>query len=374
ARARRGRLRYRRALHGDARGSRPHPGGRPAALRRPEHAAHRRFTTAARRSARHPPRSRRAASVSMPDLRQIAERVLRLEADAILALVPKLDAGFAHAVETLRGCAGRVIVTGMGKSGLIARKIAATLASTGTPAYFLHPAEGVHGDLGMLARGDVLLALSNSGETDELLAILPGVKRLGVPIVLLTGRPDSALARLCEVVVDVAVPQEACPMNLAPTSSTTAALAMGDALAMALLELRGLQPEDYAELHPRGALGWRSLVRVSDLMHTGDAVPLVPADALIKDIVEEMTNKRLGMTTVVDGAGRLRGVITDGDLRRLMRHGEPVGAQRADDIATRAPKTIAADMLAAHALNMMEASGPITSLVVVDDAGRPAGV
>ena len=307
-------------------------------------------------------------------LGELARRVIRIEAEAILALVPKLDGRFATAVRLLRACVGRVIVTGMGKSGLIGRKIAATFASTGTPAYFLHPAEGVHGDLGMLARGDVLLALSNSGETDELLAILPGVKRLGVPIVLLTGRPDSALARLCEVVVDVAVPQEACPMNLAPTSSTTAALAMGDALAMALLELRGLQPEDYAELHPRGALGWRSLVRVSDLMHRGDAVPLVPAGALIKDIVEEMTNKRLGMTTVVDGAGRLMGVITDGDLRRLMRHGEPVGAQRAGDIATRAPKTIAADTLAAHALHMMESSGPITSLVIVDDAGRPAGV
>jgi arabinose-5-phosphate isomerase len=200
------------------------------------------------------------------------------------------------------------------------------------------------------------------------------VKRLGVPIVLLTGRPDGALARVCEVVLDVAVPQEACPMNLAPTSSTTAALALGDALAMALLDLRGLKPEDYAELHPRGALGWRSLVRVSDLMHTGDAVPVVAADALLKDAVEEMTQKRLGMTTVVDRDGRLAGVITDGDLRRLMRHGEPVGTQRAAEIATRTPKTIAADAMAAQALDLMESSGPITSLVVVDEAGRPAGV
>src|SRR5213594_2818008 len=203
--------------------------------------------------------------MSGPDLRRIAERVLRLEADAILALVPKLDAGFARAVETLRGCAGRVIVTGMGKSGLVGRKIAATLASTGTPAYFLHPAEGGHGDLGMVARGDVVLALSNSGETDEVLAILPPLKRLGVPIVLLTGNPTSSLARQCEVVLDVSVPEEACPMNLAPTSSTTAALAVGDALALALLELRGLRPEDYAALHPRGSLGWRALFRVSDL-------------------------------------------------------------------------------------------------------------
>lgn len=304
----------------------------------------------------------------------LARRVLEIEAEAILALVPKLDERFATAVHTLHQCKGRVIVAGMGKSGLIGRKIAATLASTGTPAYFLHPAEGVHGDLGMLARDDVLLALSNSGETDELLAILPAVKRLAVPVVLLTGRPESALARVCDVVIDVAVPQEACPMNLAPTSSTTAALAMGDALAMALLELRGLRPEDYAELHPRGALGWRALVRVSDVMHTGDAIPSVAADALLKEVVEEITRKRLGMTTVVDATGRLTGIITDGDLRRLMLRGAATAAQRAADVATTTPKTIAAAALAAEALAVMEASGPITSLVVVDLAGRPMGV
>jgi len=320
----------------------------------------------------------------MPDLRQIAERVLRLEADAILALVPKLDAGFAHAVETLRGCAGRVIVTGMGKSGLIGRKIAATLASTGTPSYFLHPAEGVHGDLGMLARGDVVLALSNSGETDEVLAILPPLKRLGVPIVLLTGAPGSTLARQCEVVLDVSVAEEACPMNLAPTSSTTAALAMGDALAMALLELRGLRPEDYAALHPRGTLGWRALFRVADLMHGGDTLPSVRDDASIKDAVEEMTRKRArtaavgatlhscGMTTVVDADGRLLGVITDGDLRRMQLAGSPMTDARAGEAATRSPKTIAADDLAAKALEVMEAWA-ITSLVVVEGP-RPVGV
>lgn len=286
----------------------------------------------------------------LPDLRALARRVLEIEAHAILALVPKLDERFATAVACLHHCKGRVIVTGMGKSGLIGRKIAATFASTGTPAYFLHPAEGVHGDLGMLARGDVLLALSNSGETDELLAIVPAIKRLDVPIVLLTGRPDSPLARVCDVVIDVAVPQEACPMNLAPTSSTTAALAMGDALAMALLELRGLRPEDYAELHPRGALGWRSLVRVADLMSTGEALPVVADDALLKDVVEEMTRKRKGMTTVVDRGGRLVGIITDGDLRRLMLRGEAVDTLRAAGFASRAPKTIAADALAAQAL------------------------
>jgi arabinose-5-phosphate isomerase len=312
--------------------------------------------------------------VSDERLRELARRVLEVEAAGILALVPRLDDRFTAAVHALRRCAGRVIVTGMGKSGLIGRKIAATLASTGTPAYFLHPAEGVHGDLGMLARGDVVLALSNSGETDELLAILPAVKRLEVPVVLLTGRPDSALARVCDVVLDVAVPQEACPMNLAPTSSTTAALAMGDALAMALLDLRGLRPEDYAELHPRGSLGWRALVRVGDLMHTGEAIPSVAADALLKDVVEEITRKRLGMTTVVDAAGRLIGVITDGDLRRLMLRGEVHGTHRAGDVATRSPKTIAADALAADALDLMERSGPITSLIIPDEMGRPAGV
>src|SRR5512145_2563168 len=233
------------------------------------------------------------------DLRRLAERVLRIEADAILALVPRLDERFERAVEVLHRCAGRVIVTGMGKSGLVGRKIAATLASTGTPAFFLHPAEGVHGDLGMVARGDVVVALSNSGETDEMLAILPALKRLGVPIVLLTGNPKSTLAVQCEVVLDASVAEEACPMNLAPTSSTTAALALGDALAMALLDLRGLRPEDYAALHPRGTLGWRALFRVRDLMRAGDALPTVGEDAPLKDIVAEMTAKGLGMTTVV---------------------------------------------------------------------------
>ena len=304
----------------------------------------------------------------------LARQVLQIEADALRALAPKIDERFAAAVRMLEACKGRVVVTGMGKSGLIVRKIAATLASTGTPAHFLHPAEGVHGDLGVLTRGDVLLVLSNSGETDELLAILPTIKRLAVPIILMTGQPDSALGRVCEVVIDVAVPQEACPLNLTPTASTTAALAMGDALAMALLDLRGFRPEDYAELHPRGALGWRSLVRVADLMLTGDALPVVADDALLKDVVEEMTRKRKGMTTVVDRGGRLVGVITDGDLRRLMLRGEAVDTLRAGQIASRTPKTIAAEALAAQALDVMEQTGPVTSLVVLDDAGRPHGV
>ncbi len=318
------------------------------------------------------------------DLRRLAERVLRMEAEAILALVPKLDEGFERAVDVLYRCAGRVIVTGMGKSGHVGRKMAATLAATGTPAFFLHPAEGAHGDLGMVARTDVVVALSNSGETDEMLTILPTLKRLGVPIVLMTGNPKSTLAQQCEVVLDVGVAEEACPMNLAPTSSTTAALALSDALAMALLDLRGLRPEDYAALHPGGTLGWRALFRVADLMHAGDSLPMVTEDASLRAAVEEMTRPRArsaaagetphacGMTTVVDGEGRLVGVITDGDLRRLHLRGLPFEGARAGAIASRNPKTIAADDLAAKALEVME--GTITSLVVVDESGRPLGV
>jgi len=303
----------------------------------------------------------------------LAERVLRLEAESVLALCPRLDDRFVAAVKRLHDCRGRVIVTGMGKSGLIGRKIAATLASTGTPAYFLHPAEGVHGDLGMVAREDVVLALSNSGETDEVLAVVPALKRLGIPLVLLTGSSTSALARQADIVLDVGVAEEACPINLAPTSSTTAALAMGDALAMALLDLRGLGPDDYAALHPRGSLGWRALFKVGDLMHTGEAMPLVSEQATMKEAIEEMSGKGLGMTTVVDAGGRLAGVVTDGDLRRQqLAHGEALLGRRAAECMTRAPKVIGADELAAKALAMME--GRITSLVIVDAAGRPAGV
>ncbi|PYN99167.1 MAG: D-arabinose 5-phosphate isomerase [Candidatus Rokuibacteriota bacterium] len=309
----------------------------------------------------------------MTETRRLAERVIRLEAAAILGLIDKLDERLERAVALLHGCAGRVIVTGMGKSGIIGRKIAATLASTGTPAYFLHPAEGVHGDLGMVARGDVVLALSNSGETDEVLAIVPPLKRLGVPIVLMTGSPQSTLARQCEVVLDASVAEEACPMNLAPTSSTAAALALGDALAMVLLERRGLKPEDFAAVHPRGRLGWRALFRVADLMHTGEAVPTVVEDVRMKDVIVEMTRKRLGMTTVVDAAGRLVGVITDGDLRRLHLGGQPILEFVAGQVATRGAKLIGAEEFAAKALEVMETFA-ITSLVIVDRDQRPIGV
>lgn len=302
----------------------------------------------------------------------MADRVLRLESEAIAALRGRLDGRFVEAVGFLRHCRGRIIVTGMGKSGIIARKIAATLASTGTPAYFLHPAEGVHGDIGMMAREDVVVALSNSGETDEVLAVLPAIKRLGVPLILLTGTPGSTLARQADVVLDVGVTEEACPMNLAPTSSTTAALAMGDALAMALLDVRGVRAEDYAALHPRGSLGWKSLFKVGDLMHTGDAVPVVKESASIKEAIEEMSAKRLGMTTVVDESGRLVGVITDGDLRRHQLDRGAILDRRAGECMTPDPKRIGAEELAARALALME--GVITSLVITDDAGRPAGV
>jgi len=306
------------------------------------------------------------------DVRALAERVLRIEADAILGVIPRVDERFERAVEMMRACAGRIVVTGIGKSGLVGRKIAATLASTGTPAYFLHPAEGMHGDVGMLARGDLVVALSNSGETNEMLAILPPLKRLGVPIVLLTGNPKSTLARQSDVVLDVSVAEEACPLNLAPTSSTTAALALGDALAMVLLELRGLRPEDYAALHPAGALGWRALFRVGDLMHTGEAMPAVSEAASLREAIQEMTRKGLGMTIVVGADGRLVGIITDGDLRRLHMRGGSFDTLLAGEAATRGPRTIGADDLAAKALEIME--GKITSLIVVDESQRPRGV
>jgi len=306
-------------------------------------------------------------------VRELGERVLRLEGESVLALCARVDDRFVDAVAALHRCRGRVIVTGMGKSGLIGRKIAATLASTGTPAYFLHPAEGVHGDLGMVAREDVVVALSNFGETDEVLALLPALKRLGIPLLLLTGAPASTLARQADIVIDVGVAEEACPMNLAPTSSTTAALAMGDALAMALLDLRGLRPEDYAALHPRGSLGWKSLFKVDDLMHTGPAVPVVSEQATMKEAIEEMTGKGFGITTVVDERGRLVGVLTDGDLRRQqLAHGSTLLERRAGECMTRDPKVIGAEELATRALALME--GRITSLVITDAAGRPAGV
>jgi len=306
-------------------------------------------------------------------IRDRGRRVLRIEAEAILGLIPKLDERFDQAVKILRDCRGRVALTGIGKSGSVAQKIASTLASTGTPAFFLHPAEGGHGDLGMLVRGDVLIAVSNSGETDELIELLPAIKRLGLKLIALVGDPASTLARQSDVAIDVSVAEEACPMGLAPTASTTAALAMGDALAVALLEERGFTEQDFALLHPAGSLGRRLLWRVQDLMHAGQQIPRVSEDALMRDAIAEISQKKLGMTAVVDGAGRLTGIVTDGDLRRALQKGMDLLQRRVKECMTADPKTIDRESLAAKALEMMERHA-ITSLLIVDVEGRPEGV
>lgn len=300
--------------------------------------------------------------------------VLEIEAKAILALRDRLDERFERAVVLLDACRGRVIVTGMGKSGIIARKIAATLASLGVPSAFLHPAEGVHGDLGMVSRGDLVIALSNSGETEELLKILPAIKRLGVPLISLTGNPHSMLAKNSEVALDVSVAEEACPLALAPTASTTAALALGDALAMALLEHKGIKPEDFARHHPGGALGKRLLLTVDQVMHRDGNVPKVRPDAALKDVIYEISSKKLGVTTVVDDHDRLLGVITDGDLRRLLEQGGAgILDRRAESLMSLRPKTIVAAALAAEAVGLMERHS-ITVLIVTDPAGTVEGI
>lgn len=307
---------------------------------------------------------------AMTDL-ELARKVLRIEAAAILGLVDRLDDRFEAAVRLLLDCKGRVIVTGMGKSGIICRKIAATLSSTGTAAFFLHPAEAIHGDLGVLQADDVLLALSHSGETDELLRLMETVKRIGAKMLVLTGAPASTLGEAADVTLDCRVDEEACPLNLAPTASTTAALALGDALAMVLLVRKGFRQEDFANLHPGGKLGKR-LMRVEQLMHTGDGLPVVSPATGLRDVIYEMSRKGLGMTCVVDASGTLTGLITDGDLRRHM--GDPDILDRpAEAVMTRSPVTIAGDILAAEALNLMERR-KITSLIVVDADRRLEGV
>jgi len=293
-----------------------------------------------------------------------ARRVLRTEARAIENLIGKLGPSFCQAVELLYRCRGKVVVTGLGKSGLICQKIAATLASTGTPAIFLHPVEGFHGDLGVLTRQDVVIAVSNSGETEEVNRLLPIIKRMNIPLVVFTGKPSSGLGQQGDAVIDTGVKEEACPMNLVPTASTTAALAAGDALAVALLEKRGFRQEDFALLHPGGALGRRLLLRVEDLMHTGEEIPLVTGDSLLQDALFEITAKRMGVTGVVDGKGDLVGVVTDGDLRRGLEKGGNLLACRSREIMSRNPKRIHRDELAAKALQIMEQYS-ITSLLVV---------
>ena len=305
-----------------------------------------------------------------------AADVLRVESDGILSMIERLDESFIRAIELLRDCRGKVVVTGLGKSGLICRKIAATLASTGTPAFFLHAGDGVHGDLGMVMKGDVILALSNSGETDEILKLLPHFKLNGIKLIAMTGNPESSLAKAGDVVLNVGV-KEACPLGLAPTASTTVALAMGDALAVVLLEEKGFREADFALRHPGGILGRKLLLRVEDLMHRGGQLPLVRHDTLLKEALFEITSKRLGVTGVTDAAGRLIGVITDGDLRRgLQRHGDGILSKRTKDVMTAHPRTIAKEVLAAQALSEMEENPqrPITSLFVLDDGQMPIGI
>ncbi|MFP4131944.1 MAG: SIS domain-containing protein [Thiohalospira sp.] len=306
-------------------------------------------------------------------LRELAAAVLDGEARAVAALREHLDAGFLHACRLLLGCRGRVVVTGMGKSGHVAGKVAATLASTGTPAFFVHPGEASHGDLGMITADDVVVALSNSGETDELLTILPVLKRLGVPMVALTGRPDSTLAREADTHVDVSVAEEACPLGLAPTTSTTAALAMGDALAVALLEARGFRREDFARTHPSGRLGKRLLVHIRDIMHHGEGVPRVAPQASLADALVEMSRKGLGFTLVVEADDRLAGIFTDGDLRRVLDHGPvDVHATAIGEVMTRSGRTLDPDQLAAEALEIMERHR-INGAPVVDAEQRVVG-
>ena len=301
----------------------------------------------------------------------IARRVLETEADAIRALTTRLNGDFEKAIDLLLDCRGRVIVTGMGKSGIICRKIAATLSSTGTSAFFLHPAEAIHGDLGMVREDDVVIALSHSGETEELVRLLEAIRRIGARLIALTGSPSSTLAKAATVAIDCGIASEACPMNLVPTASTTAALAMGDALAMTLLERKGFKEEEFARLHPGGRLGKR-LLRVESAMHTGDQVPVVSADTPMADVVHEMSSKRLGMTCVAD-AGRLTGIVTDGDLRRHMSANRDLLTLTAAHVMTKNPATIARECLAVEALRIME-ERRITSLVVTGDGGRIEGV
>ena len=304
---------------------------------------------------------------------ETARRVLKIEAQAIQDVLARLDASFEKAVSVLFACKRRVVVSGMGKSGLIGRKISATFSSTGTPSFFLHPAEALHGDLGMLARGDAMLAVSYGGETQEIIQLLEALKRLEMPLITLTGKAQSTLAEASDVVLDVSVKEEACSLNLAPTASTTVAMAVGDALAVSLLERRNFKHDDFAALHPAGRLG-KKLLRVEHLMHSGDALPRVAPGTAMPDVFHEMSAKGLGMTTVVDADGRLAGILTDGDLRRLMeKHRGAVLEMRAADCMTKNPRTIGPQVLASEALNLMEKK-KITSVVVVDESRRVRGV
>jgi arabinose-5-phosphate isomerase len=314
-------------------------------------------------------RSKKAVSTHALEL---ARTVLLIEADAVRALSARLDERFLDAMGLILACRGRVVVSGVGKSGHIGRKIASTLASTGTPAFFLHAAEASHGDLGMITRDDVVLALSNSGQSDELLTIVPLIKRQGAKLIAVTGNPESALAKESDVHLDARVAQEACPLNLAPTASTTAALALGDALAVALLDARGFDEQDFARAHPGGALGRRLLTHVTDVMRTGEAVPSVPESASFFDVLLEMSRKGMGMAAVVDSNGKVTGIYTDGDLRRTLEQNPDVRSLKVADIMKRAPRSIAPNKLAAEAVELMERHR-INQLLVVSDAGELVG-
>jgi arabinose-5-phosphate isomerase len=309
---------------------------------------------------------------SPSSFQQLGREVLKLEADALTALVARVDGGFTRAGELILACQGRVVVTGMGKSGHIGGKIAATLASTGTPSFFVHPGEASHGDLGMIQPEDVVIAISNSGETAEILTILPLIKRMGAKLIALTGRTDSSLARQADALLYAGVEKEACPHNLAPTASTTAALAIGDALAVALLKSRGFTPDDFARSHPAGSLGRRLLLYVADLMHSGARLPTVTTQATLSEALLEMTGKGLGMTAVVESDGRLAGILTDGDLRRLLNKGLDVRTAKIVEVMTRNPKVTRADVLAAEAVQMMQTL-KINGLVVVDEQNKVVG-
>lgn len=310
--------------------------------------------------------------IDAADILELGRRTLIIEADAVRALTDRLDTAFLRAVDACLNCTGRVVVSGMGKSGHIGRKISATLASTGTPAFFMHPAEASHGDLGMITAQDVVLALSNSGESPELVSILPLIKRKGARLIAMTGNPQSTLAREADIHLDAGVAQEACPHNLAPTASTTAALALGDALAVATLFARGFTAEDFARTHPGGSLGRRLLVHVCDLMHKGEALPVVTETASLKEALLEMTRKGLGMTAVVDAEGQLTGIFTDGDLRRLLDRDVDVRALTIREVMTRSPRTIAEDVLAVEAVRLMQ-EAKVNGLLTVDAQGRLTG-
>ncbi|HSW15244.1 MAG TPA: KpsF/GutQ family sugar-phosphate isomerase [Solimonas sp.] len=306
-------------------------------------------------------------------LKAMGRRALEIERDALTALLPRIDDSFVAASRILLACTGRVVVTGMGKSGHIGGKLAATLASTGTPAFYVHPGEASHGDLGMITRQDAVLAISYSGETNEIVTILPLIKRLGVPLISMTGKPASTLAKASNVHLDVSVAVEACPLNLAPTSSTTATLAMGDALAVALLEARGFTPEDFAMSHPGGSLGRRLLLKIADVMHTGSDLPKVGRDALLTEALLEMTRKGLGVTAIVDAEDKVIGVYTDGDLRRTLDRNIDIRQARISEVMTLGGKSVKADQLAAEAVHLME-KHKITALLVLDEHKQLQGV